>query len=80
MVKNLSANEGDIKDMDGFNSWVRKIPGRGHGNSLQYSCLENLMDKDWQATVRRVTKSWTQLNQLSTQQRTDNAKGSILLF
>ena len=35
---------------------------KGNGNSLQYSCLENLMDREtWWATVHRVAKSWTQL-------------------
>ena len=29
----------------GFNLWVREIPGGGHGNTLQYSCLENDMDR-----------------------------------
>ena len=39
-------------------SWVRKIPGEGHGNPLSYSCLENPMDRGaWQATVHRVTQS-----------------------
>ena len=34
--------------------------GEGHGNPLQYSCLENPMDRgDWQATVCGVAKSWT---------------------
>ena len=37
-------------------------PREGHGNRLQYSCLENPMDRGaWQATVHRVTKSWTRL-------------------
>ena len=36
----------------------------GHGNPLQYPCLENPMDReDWWATVHRVAKSWTQLKQ-----------------
>jgi len=40
-----------------------RSPGRGHGNPLQYSCLENLMDRGtWQATVHGVTKSWIQLS------------------
>ena len=40
-----------------------RSPGRGHGNPLQYSCLENPTDRGaWQATVHRVTKSWTQVN------------------
>ena len=38
-------------------------PGEGNGNSLQYSCLENPMDKGArQTTVHGVTQSWTQLN------------------
>ena len=46
----------------GFNPWVGKIIGGGHGNPIQYSCLENPMDREaWQATVYRVAKSWTQL-------------------
>jgi len=38
-------------------------PGQGNGNPLQYSCLENPMDRGaWQATVHGVTKSQTQLS------------------
>ena len=45
--------------------WKRS-PGGGHGNPLQYSCLEHPMDRgDWQTTVHRVTKSQTQLKRLS---------------
>ena len=37
-----------------------RFPGGGHGNSLQYSCLENPMDRGaWRPIVHRVTKSWT---------------------
>ena len=37
-----------------------RTPGGEHGNPLQYSCLENPMDRGaWQATVHRVTKSQT---------------------
>ena len=46
----------------GFSSWVGKIPGGEHDNPLQYSCLENPMDRDrgaWRATIHRVSKSWT---------------------
>ena len=43
-----------------FDPWVRKIPGEGNGNSLQYSCLENQMDRRaWWATVHGVAKSRT---------------------
>ena len=42
-------------------------PGGGHGNTLQYSCLENLMDREaWQATARGVAKTQTQLKRPST--------------
>ena len=40
--------------------------GGGNGNPLQYSCLENPMDRGaWRATVRGVAKSWTEMTQLS---------------
>ena len=40
-----------------------RSPGEGNGNPLQYSCLENPMDREaWQITVHRITKSWTQLS------------------
>ena len=40
-----------------------RFPGKGNGNPLQYSCLENSMDRAaWRATVNGVTKSWTQLS------------------
>ena len=46
----------------GFYPWVEKIPGEGHGYPLQYSYLENLMDRGaWWATVERVAKSQTRL-------------------
>ena len=54
MVKNLPAMQ---------ETWVRSLgqenthPGEGNGNLLQYSCLENLMDRGaWQATAYRVTR------------------------
>ena len=44
-----------------------RSPGEGNGSPLQYSCLENPMDRGaWQAAVHGVSKSLTQLNQLST--------------
>ena len=53
-VKNLLANAGDKRHE--FDSWVGKIPGGGHGLPLQYSCLENPMDRGaWRATVHNVT-------------------------
>ena len=48
-----------------------RSPGGGHGNPLQYSCLENPLDSGaWWAMVRRVTKSQTCLKQLSMHTRT----------
>ena len=44
-----------------------RFPGGEHGNPLQYSCLENPMDRGaWQATVHGITKSWTWLKRLTT--------------
>ena len=61
MVKNPPANAGDIRDT-GSNPGSGRSPGGGNGNTLQYSCLENLMGReDWWATVHGVAKSWTRL-------------------
>ena len=59
MVKNLPANAGDARDAD-LTPGLGRSPGEGNGNPLQYSCLENPMDRGaWQAAVRGVTKSQT---------------------
>ena len=66
VVKNLPADAGDAGDMDSIPGSGRS-PGGGHSNPLQYSCLENPMNREaWQATVHRVTKSQTRLKQLGT--------------
>ena len=60
IVKKLPANAGDIRD-------AGLIPGGRHGNSLQYSCLENPKDRGaWWATVHGATKSRTQLKRQHT--------------
>ena len=60
VVKNLPANARDTGDV-GSVSESGKSLGGGNGNPLQYSSLGNPMDRGaWQATVHRVTKSWTQ--------------------
>ena len=66
VVKNLGVNAGDLRDTGSIPRWGRS-PGRGHGSPVQYSCLENLMDRgDWQARVHRVAKSQaTRLKQLT---------------
>ena len=61
MVQNLLAIAGDARGA-GLIPGLGRPPEGGHGNPLQYSCLENLMDRGaWQATVHRVAKSQTQL-------------------
>ena len=66
MVKNQPTNEGDLRDMGLIPGLGRSSEG-GHGNPLQYSCLENPMYRGaWEAMVHRVAKIWTQLKQLST--------------
>ena len=63
MVKKPLANAGDVRDT-GSIPGLGRSSGEGHGNPLQYSCLENPMDRRaWWATVCRVAKSQTQLNQ-----------------
>ena len=59
MVKNLPTNTGDIRDASSIPGLGRS-PGGGNGNPLQYSYLENPMDRGaWQATVHGVSKSQT---------------------
>ena len=61
VVKNLTANAGDIRD-EGSIPGSGGSPEGGHGKPLQYSCLENPMDRGtWRATVNSVAKSRTQL-------------------
>ena len=63
MIKNLPADPGSLP-VSG------RSPGGGHGNPLQYSCLENSMGRGaWWSPIHRITKSWTRLKQLSTAQQ-----------
>ena len=58
-VKESACNEGDLSLIPG----LERSPGGGHGNPLQYSCLENSMDRGaLLATVHGVSKSWTRLS------------------
>ena len=62
MVNNLPSNAGYTRDKDSIPGSGRS-PGVGNGNPLQYSCLENSMDRGvWQATVYGVAKNGTQLS------------------
>ena len=59
VVKDLPVNAGDSGSIPGLG----RCPGEGNGNLLQYSCLENLMDRGaCQATVHGVAKSQTRLS------------------
>ena len=62
VVKNPPASAEEIRDT-GSIPGSRKPPGLGNGNPLQYSCLENPINRGaWQATVHRITKSRTWLS------------------
>ena len=60
VVKSLPAGAGDVRDKGSIPGSGRS-PGGGHGNPLQYSCLENPMERSWQAALHGVEKSWTRL-------------------
>ena len=64
-VKNQSArNAGDLGSIPGSGSY----PEKGNGYPLQYSCLENSMDRGgWRTAAHRVAKNWTGLKQFSMQ-------------
>ena len=65
VVKNLSANEGDVKEAGSIPELGRS-PGEGNGNPLQHSCLENPMDRGtWRAALHGISQSQTRLKQLS---------------
>ena len=70
VVKNLPANAGEVRDL-GSTPGLGWSPGGGHGNPLQYSCLENPRDRGaWWATAHRAAQSWTWLKRLSTNAHT----------
>ena len=57
MVKNPPTSAGDVRDASSIPE-LRRSPGRGHGNPLQYSCLKNPKDRGpWWATVHGVEES-----------------------
>ena len=62
VVKNLPANTGDTGSIPG----LRRSPGEGNGNPLQYSCLGNFMVRGaWRATVHGVAKESDMTQQLN---------------
>ena len=61
LVKNLPGSAGDVRDMDLIPGSGRP-PGEGNGNPLQYSCLENSLDRGaWRDIDHGMAKSWTRL-------------------
>ena len=73
------ANAGNIRDTGSTPGW-RRSSIEGHGNPLQYSCLENLMNRGvWWATVHRMAKSQTRLKQLNTYTHTSKETQDLLL-
>ena len=79
MVKNMPANAGYIRDVGSIPGSGRSSEG-GYGNLLQYSCLENPMDRGaWQATVYKVTKSHTRRSNLAHLVNIRKIEGSVLL-
>ena len=56
VLKNLPASAGNVRDVGSIPRSAR-FPGGGHGNPVQYSCLENPMDRGaWQATLQQGCK------------------------
>ena len=69
VVNNLPPNVEHVRDMSLILELGRS-PGEGHGDPLQYSCLENPMDKGaWQVTVHGFAQSWTKLKWFSTHRK-----------
>ena len=59
VVKNPPTNAGNVRDVSSIPGSGRSL-GEGHGNPLQYSCLENPMDREaWRTTVHKITKFQT---------------------
>ena len=81
MVKNPPANAGDIRDT-GKVTGLGRTPRGENGNPLQYSFLENPVDRGaWQSTVHGLSKSWTRLKQLSIQvEAWEKERGDICMI
>ena len=74
VVKNLPASKGDMDSIPG----LRRLAGEENGNPLQYSCLENHMDKGgWWAIIYSVTKCQTQLSDWTTTYESGTCKWNL---
>ena len=75
-----------VKNQPAMQTWVRFLgleesPGGGHGNPVQYSCLENLLDRGaWRATVHGGHRESDTTKQLSMQARTDKSLCEIRII
>ena len=80
MVKNLLASAGDTGEMGSIHESGRS-PGEGNGNPLQYSCLENTMNRgaSW-ATVHGVTRNQTRLSTTQQQQGGSKARSPMARY
>ena len=75
--KESAYNAGD----QGLILGLGRSPGEENGNPLQYSCMENLINRGaWRTTVHRVAKSWTRLNQLSAHMHLFTSMRETLVF
>ena len=80
MINNPPANAQDVGTAVSIPGSGRS-PGGGHGNPLQYSCLESPMDRGaWWATVHSVTKNQTQLKQLSAHTQIQNLRHNEVVW
>ena len=72
MVKSPPSNAGDVGSIPGLG----RSPGEGNGNPVQYSCLENPMDRGaWRATVHGVTKESGMTERLNDNMQNGLAQG-----
>ena len=72
LVKNMPADAGDIRDMGSVPGSGRSLGG-GHGNPLQYSRLENPVDRGaWRVPIHGVAQNWTQVKRLTVHTRIEN--------
>ena len=77
VVKNTCANAGGIRDMSSVPG-VGRSPGGRHGNRLEYSCLENPIDRGaWRATDHRI-QSWTRLKRQHAHMQTNTSPNLLL--
>ena len=86
LSKESACNAGDTEDLglipgSGGTMYLLSCPGGGHGNPLQYSCLENTMDRgDLWSTIHTVAKSRTGLKQLSTYTGRLTPRSKVFLY